>query len=210
VLDACNETRLQVTFPWAVREGLRPATVGCPCTKAHNASVTGRNKAVASAAAAAAVVGGGAAKFGDDAARALRGTPDSPPIGGILDGGVVGAAPHVGGAVDIRSQLETFVATVGDGITATPEAARDAALSSACGVLYIAVTEARLPTDAEWVAIAIDATSAAAVDVPVGSGGWRELERVKDEVADTVSDSLGYVDDTEANSVADELSCAWA
>lgn len=171
--------------------------------------MTGRNKAAAGVAAVAVVIGGGAAKLGDDAARALRAGADSPPVGGLADGGLIGAATHSAGPAEVRSQLETFVTTVGDGITATPEAAREAGLSSACGVLYIVATQARLPTESEWVAIAVDATAAAAIDVPVGSGGWRELELVKDQVAATVSNSLGYVDDAEANSFADELACAW-
>lgn len=171
-----------------------------------------RNKVLAGAAAAAVIAGG--AKWGDDAARTFRAAPDRPPVsGGIPEvggGGVAGGGLHLGSASQVQSQLDAFVASVGDGIRATPEAARQAALSSACGVLYIAVTDARLPTNEEWVDISVDALFAAAIDVPVGSPAWRGLERVKDEAADAVSDALGYVDEAEAESVADELACAWA
>ena len=181
--------------------------------KEHNTLMEGRKKFLAAGATAALVVGGGAAKWGDDIARSLRAAPDRPPVsGGVAEagGGVIGGATHLGSAAQVESQLDAFVVTVGDGISATPEAAREAGLSSACAVLYIAFTESRLPTDDEWVEIGVDAVATAAIDVPIGSGVWRELEHVKDEVANAVSDSLGYVDDAEAESVADELSCAWA
>jgi hypothetical protein len=164
-------------------------------------------------------VGGGAAKFGDDLARSFRGADDvsrslggtsDQPIGGGVLGGLTGGTSHFGSAPHVESQVDTFVAHVADGFAATPESAREASLSVACNVLLIASTERRLPTNSEWVDIGTDAVIFAGIEVPVGSGAWLQLERVKDAVGDAVSDSLGLVDDAEADSVADELACAWA
>jgi hypothetical protein len=115
---------------------------------------------------------------------------------------------HVG-AAQVDSQIETFVVSVADQTAAGREAAREAGRTTACEVTYIAFTEARLPDGAEWIKIATEAVDAALLDVPFGSGAWRALEEVKDEVAQAVSDQFGYVDTVEAESVADELACAW-
>ena len=184
-------------------------------------AVEGSQKVAAGLAAAAVVVGGGIVKFGDDigrsvfrntddVTRSLGSGSDSPPIGGgVLGGGSIGSATHAG-ASQVESQVDAFVTQVADGIFTTQESAREAGLTVACDVLYIAYTELRLPTEREWVDIGVGAVVGAAVDAPVGSAGWLQLEGVKDAVGDAVSDAQGYVDDTEAESVADTLACEWA
>jgi hypothetical protein len=83
--------------------------------------------------------------------------------------------------------------------------ARDAAEGAACDVLYIAITERRLPTAPEWDEIVQEVS----IDIVNSgeSGVWQLVDQMTTEVSEVITDD-GFVDEEEAESLADEFACS--
>jgi hypothetical protein len=157
------------------------------------------------------------ARSADDIGRSgddiLRSSDDIVPNGAPAHPPPIGSAGQVvEDAAQVESRIASFADAVSDTGAATPEEAWDTGAGAACEVLRVAVFDGRLPTEFEWVKIGVGAMASAGIDdayVPVGSAAWQYLEQAKDEVSGLISNQLGYADEEEAESLAEELACAW-